>query len=761
MEIRTDRCRLFRRAVCTSVLVVLCGTGAGVSAEETKDEGETQQRITYEEHILPIFRAKCFSCHNQDKKTADLNLTNHTDLMLGGSSGEVIEPGQPDDSWLYLLVTHAAEPNMPPKSEKLPEEEIEAIRRWILDGAPANASSKTNLPRKPRIEITLQGAPTSKPEGPPSMPEALTLEPVVRAPRGTAITAIASSPWAPLVAVAGQKQVLLYHSESLELLGVLPFPEGLAYSLKFSGNGSLLLAGGGRGAHSGRVVVWNVENGERVLELGDEYDSVLAADISSDQSMIALGGPSKVVRVYSTTDGELMYEVTKHTDWVYSLEFSPDSVLLATADRNGGMFVWEAYTGREYLSLRGHGGAITDVTWRDDSNVLASASEDGSVRLWEMESGGQIKNWGAHSGGVLSLEFTHDSRLVSCGRDRVVKVWDQNGSQQRAFEAFTDLALKTTFNHDGSRVIAGDWSGEVRVWNTADGNHVGNLSTNPPTIAERLEAAHAELAARQSEYDKLAESAAATQLEAEKASAGLATAQKAATDTATAAKAASEAVVKAKASAEKAASDVKAVTQSIVKKGAAAKVLAQAAAEVKKIADAEPGNQRLAGAVAKSTEARELAATDLAETRKRAEALSQASEEASKQHKASEATAQKAADDSADASKQVEALAPGSKKTAEQATAAKAEADKAEATLVAARATVEKWTSAAKLDESLKDLASRQSEYERLAQRAARAQANAEKAATELQVARAAVSAATEAVKSAAEAPPQTVSPAN
>ena len=65
----------------------------------------------------------------------------------------------------------------------------------------------------------------------------LSLEPLVRTTRANALTALASSPWAPLVAVGGQKQVLLYHSDTLELLGVLPFPEGVPHVLKFSRNG--------------------------------------------------------------------------------------------------------------------------------------------------------------------------------------------------------------------------------------------------------------------------------------------------------------------------------------------------------------------------------------------------------------------------------------------------------------------------------------------------------------------------------------------
>src|SRR6202023_362543 len=108
-------------------------------------------------------------------------------------------------------------------------------------------------------------------------PAKMSLEPVVRSTKANAITALASNPWSPLIAVAGQKQVLLYHADTLDLLGVLPFPEGVPYVLKFSHNGSLLLAGGGIGGKSGRVVVWNVTTGDRVIEVGQEHDAVLAA----------------------------------------------------------------------------------------------------------------------------------------------------------------------------------------------------------------------------------------------------------------------------------------------------------------------------------------------------------------------------------------------------------------------------------------------------------------------------------------------------
>ncbi len=445
--------------------------------------------VTYQDDVLPLLQNTCLKCHNPDKAKGDLNLANYSSLMKGSGSGLVVVAGDAEKSKLFQSITHTAEPNMPPNSPKIADKEIDVFRRWIVGGLLETKGSKAIVSNKPTVDLSLSGVTKGKPEGPPPMPENLLLEPVRHAERPTALRALARNPWSPVVALGGHKQVVLYHTSTLDLLGVLPLPEGTANDLKFSRNGKLLLVGAGRGGQSGKVVVWNVITGERVLTMGEEFDSVLAADISSDQTRIALGGPGKVVKVYSTKTGEMEHRIAKHTDWITAVEFSPDSTLLATGDRNGGMSVWEASSGQELYSLNDHKNAITALRWRDDSDVLASASEDGSIKLWHMQQGNQVASWGAHGGGVLSIDYSHDGRILSCGRDNVIALWNGQGGKLRNLEFTGDLPTRISFSHDGERAIASDWVGNVGIWNTADGKRVGELLANPPTIGRRIELA--------------------------------------------------------------------------------------------------------------------------------------------------------------------------------------------------------------------------------------------------------------------------------
>lgn len=81
-----------RRAVLS--LCILFGMSLTAAAQEKKE------KVTYIDHVQPIFRAKCFACHNPDKKSGGLDLTNFTAMQQGGSSGEVIEAGDIESSIL-------------------------------------------------------------------------------------------------------------------------------------------------------------------------------------------------------------------------------------------------------------------------------------------------------------------------------------------------------------------------------------------------------------------------------------------------------------------------------------------------------------------------------------------------------------------------------------------------------------------------------------------------------------------------------------
>ncbi len=290
----------------------------------------------------------------------------------------------------------------------------------------------------------------------------LAVSPVLRGARPAPVTALAVSPSGKWAALGGQLQVLIFDLANGQLRGVLPFPEGEVFQLRFRSDSKQLLASGGTHAESGKVILWDLLSAKRVQELGDEFDVVLAADLSPDGQTVLLGGPDRVVKIIEVASGRTRGTLTKHTDWILDARFSPEGLIFTTADRAGNVFVWETESTQLLHTLRGHQGAVTSIAWSADGDTCLTGGADGTVRLWDMHTGKRLRQWTAHPGGVLDLQRTPSGDFFSVGRDNTAKCWSAEGKLRQKVSA-DSLPVKVA-TVGKSRALLGTWSGRVLSW---------------------------------------------------------------------------------------------------------------------------------------------------------------------------------------------------------------------------------------------------------------------------------------------------------
>ena len=302
---------------------------------------QTASSLTYDRDAHPILRKRCGNCHNAERPRGELDLLTFAGLMAGGATGKVAVPGRPEESPVYTLPAHLEEPKMPPNSPKIPQREIDILRRWIEGG----------MLEKPGDSPVVASGPSTP--APARMEQTGGLIAAEAPPVRTAITARAVSPAAPVAAASGHRQVLMFDLAGRKLMGAVAFPEGDVLVLRFSADGQRLLCAGGVGAESGKAVVFETKTWTRVASVGDELDAILAAELSPDGSRIVVGGPGRLVKVIANPDGKVLQTLRKSTDWVTAASFSPDGLLVAAGDRFGGLFVGGQCL-QEFLALRGH-----------------------------------------------------------------------------------------------------------------------------------------------------------------------------------------------------------------------------------------------------------------------------------------------------------------------------------------------------------------------------------------------------------------------
>jgi mono/diheme cytochrome c family protein len=98
---------------------------------------------SFSEDILPIFKGRCASCHQNGGagyEKSGLDLTTYEGLMKGTRFGAMVVPRDPEGSNLMWLLDWRASPEvrMPHGKKKLSTCDRNAIRAWIREGAKDN-----------------------------------------------------------------------------------------------------------------------------------------------------------------------------------------------------------------------------------------------------------------------------------------------------------------------------------------------------------------------------------------------------------------------------------------------------------------------------------------------------------------------------------------------------------------------------------------------------------------------------------------------
>lgn len=388
---------------------------------------EEAAHVSYSQDIAPLFRINCIACHKPGKSKGGLDMTTHAALMKGGKNGAVITPHDEKASVLLDEIS-GSEPAMPKEGESLNEAEVALIHTWISQGAPddAPAASSSHTPAQPPIYRDL-----------PS------------------ITSLAWSPDGGLLAVPGHHEVLLYQASG-ELTARLLGESSRLETVTFSSDGQRLAACGGTPSEYGEIQLWNVAGRSLERSIKTSNDTVFGASLSSDQQQVAVGCADKMVRVFATKDGRELMKCDNHIDWVFGTAFTQNGQQLATVSRDKAAKLIDIHTGQLIDDINRPRDALICLTKHPTVDQVATGGTEGKIRLFKMTPRGGRLSEGDDKEESFVREYEHMATPIHC----------------------------IAFSADGSLIACGGLSGEVRVFQTENGQRVSSLKGNfGPTYA--------------------------------------------------------------------------------------------------------------------------------------------------------------------------------------------------------------------------------------------------------------------------------------
>ena len=128
-------------AVPLGLMLALTDLPLTLVAHGEAQSSHTKADVSFSEDVTPILEGKCVICHGGPdengaiKKEMELDLTSYDALMVGSEFGPIVEPGNAEDSVLWMMIEVG---DMPQEGEPLTTEELGVIKTWIAEGAQNN-----------------------------------------------------------------------------------------------------------------------------------------------------------------------------------------------------------------------------------------------------------------------------------------------------------------------------------------------------------------------------------------------------------------------------------------------------------------------------------------------------------------------------------------------------------------------------------------------------------------------------------------------
>jgi len=147
------------------------------------------------------------------------------------------------------------------------------------------------------------------------------------------------------------------------------------------------------------------------------------------------------------------------------------------------MRLWDLTTGNTVRKFTGHTSDVYSVAFSADNRQIVSGSRDRTIRLWNTLA--ECKYTIAdeqHSDWISCVRFSPSAKqplIVSCGWDKLVKVWNLSNCKLRTnLVGHNGVLHSVTISPDGSLCASGGKDGIAMLWDVNEGKHLYSLDAN-------------------------------------------------------------------------------------------------------------------------------------------------------------------------------------------------------------------------------------------------------------------------------------------
>jgi guanine nucleotide-binding protein subunit beta-2-like 1 protein len=207
------------------------------------------------------------------------------------------------------------------------------------------------------------------------------------------------------------------------------------------------------------------------------------ATTPESKDMIVSGSRDKTLLVWTLTHEDQNFGVPRrslhgHSHYVQDVAISSDGQFALSGSWDGTLRLWDLNLGTTSRRFVGHKREVLTVSFSPENRQIVSGSRDRTIRLWNTL--GECKyviGENGHTSWVTGVRFSNsqNSTIVSCGWDKLVKVWNSDWKLSREFDGHTGYINHVAVSPDGSLCASGGKDGFALLWDLNEGKKLASL----------------------------------------------------------------------------------------------------------------------------------------------------------------------------------------------------------------------------------------------------------------------------------------------
>lgn len=242
-------------------------------------------------------------------------------------------------------------------------------------------------------------------------------------------------------------------------------------------NHDLILA---TGLENGKIKLWNVLTGQKLMDLLDHKNIVRGLDFSSDGSLklVSCSNDCTIKFWDLLNDGNMFKTVRFDSNtMVFDCKWSPNNQQMAAVGMIKNAYIWNTKTFSK-IKLSGHLHHVAACDFSPDGAILATCSYDTSTILWDPYTGDNLRTLyhlfppprpiyagGANGHYVRSVSFCRDGmNIATTADDGYVRFWNLNDVTNPQTIASVPDVLCCAYSPNGHVLLTGDRTGKMKLF---------------------------------------------------------------------------------------------------------------------------------------------------------------------------------------------------------------------------------------------------------------------------------------------------------